>query len=88
MLDETLFVYFQEVKALREETSQEENRYHYINSMTAVSKTRELRRKKAKGAADVSLILLKQRLEPPALQQQWTYTPVNLMPPSVFLTDR
>lgn len=29
-----LFFYLQEVKALREETAQEENRYHYINSMS------------------------------------------------------
>lgn len=27
----------QEVKALREETAQEENRYHYINSMSEAS---------------------------------------------------
>lgn len=63
------------MKALREETSQEENRYHYINSMTAASIVKRERskagEKKAKGAEDVSLILLKQRLEPTALLQEW-----------------
>lgn len=31
-----LVFHSQEVKALREETAQEENRYHYINSMSEV----------------------------------------------------
>lgn len=30
-------MFIQEVKALREETSQDENRYHYINSMSEAS---------------------------------------------------
>lgn len=57
--DIVCFVYSQEVKALREETSQEENRYHYINSMTAASIVkREGSKAEEKGAEDVSLILL------------------------------